>query len=291
MRIQTLTPRFLRSWPLPKIDPNADKESRGVVLVIAGSAELPGAALLASTAALRVGAGKLKLASTAKALSTIGSSIPEARLLEVASAKEVLSARGLPKLKNQIGAANSILVGPGLQSGPSLLRFAKMLINNLSVQHSLILDAGALDILKTEPRGLKNLKRPAILTPHAGEMASVTGLKKNQVIANPDETALEYAKRWSAIVILKGNRTIVASPDGRLFQHQGDCPGLATSGSGDVLAGVIAGLSAQVSDPLQAALWGVYLHAAAGKSLTKKIGRVGFLARELLDELPKQLDI
>jgi hydroxyethylthiazole kinase-like uncharacterized protein yjeF len=129
-----------------------------------------------------------------------------------------------------------------------------------------------------------------LLTPHAGEMAKLTGLTKDAVVADPAAVAARAARRWNAVVALKGSVTYVATPAGRLWCHQGGNVGLASSGSGDVLAGIIAGLAARGAALEQAAAWGVALHAHAGDRLAKRIGTLGFLAREIGAEIPGLLD-
>jgi hydroxyethylthiazole kinase-like uncharacterized protein yjeF len=128
-----------------------------------------------------------------------------------------------------------------------------------------------------------------VLTPHAGEMAALTGLSKDEVLADPLAAARGAAQRLKAVIVMKGAVTHVVTPDGQAWRHEGGVKGLATSGSGDVLAGVICGLLARGAHPAQAAVWAVYLHARAGLRLSQRIGPLGFLARELLDEIAPAL--
>lgn len=128
-----------------------------------------------------------------------------------------------------------------------------------------------------------------MLTPHHGEMASLTGLDIEEIHAAPDAIAKEVAARYGAIVVLKAASTIIAAPDGEVLIHDGECPGLATGGSGDVLAGAIGGLMARGAEPLAAAAWGVWLHGESGRRAQQDIGPIGFLARDLLNELPRLL--
>jgi hydroxyethylthiazole kinase-like uncharacterized protein yjeF len=131
---------------------------------------------------------------------------------------------------------------------------------------------------------------PVLLTPHAGEMAHLSGIAKEEIGGAPDRIAFEAAQRWNAVVALKGARTVIATPEGERLQHDGGNVGLATSGSGDVLAGIIAGLAARGADLTQAASWGVALHARAGERLAERMGKLGYLARELCDEVPSLLE-
>jgi NAD(P)H-hydrate repair Nnr-like enzyme with NAD(P)H-hydrate dehydratase domain len=133
---------------------------------------------------------------------------------------------------------------------------------------------------------LKSLHGRAVLTPHAGEMATLLGIDKTEVEANPADVAVEAAATFGAIVALKGAESWIASPDGELFHYRGGSIGLATSGSGDTLAGIVTGLTARCGDPLIATCWGVWAHGTAGTRLARRVGQVGFLARELLAEIP-----
>jgi hydroxyethylthiazole kinase-like uncharacterized protein yjeF len=163
------------------------------------------------------------------------------------------------------------------------------LVHRLSDTCVLVLDAAAVVSLAGDTSMLEPLGGRAVLTPHAGEMASLIGADKHDVERDPGEVARIAAKQFAAVVALKGAETHIADPDGKLFRYSGGSVGLATSGSGDTLAGIVAGLAARGASPLHAAVWGAYLHGAAGRVLARRVGPVGFLARELLDELPPLL--
>jgi hydroxyethylthiazole kinase-like uncharacterized protein yjeF len=132
---------------------------------------------------------------------------------------------------------------------------------------------------------LRQLGR-AVLTPHAGEMASLLGIEKEAVEDDPATVAREAAARFGVVVALKGPETWIAEPDGTLYHYSGGSVGLATSGSGDTLAGIVAGLAARGASAAHAAVWGAYLHGAAGQALARRLAPIGYLARELLDEVP-----
>jgi hydroxyethylthiazole kinase-like uncharacterized protein yjeF len=125
-----------------------------------------------------------------------------------------------------------------------------------------------------------------VITPHAGEMARLAGVPIAEVQGDPLRFGMDAARRLACLVVLKGATTVIAQPDGPAFEHRSTIPGLAISGSGDVLAGILAGLVARGATPLQAAIWAVYLHAQAGVRLSKRIGTLGLLARELPGEIP-----
>jgi len=285
-RAFALTRTTLRRWPLPPIDADGDKEVRGHVLVVGGSGEIPGAAVLAATAALRAGAGKLALAVPRAAALAVASAMPEARVIALPEG----GATPLPaSLREAAGAADAVLIGPGMLGERATVALVHRLLP-CCVGATVVLDALAMSAVAAAPHRGTTGCAGLVLTPHAGEMAHLSGRSKAMVCADAEGFARVAAQRWQACVALKGARTFVAAPDGTAWRFDGGGPGLATSGSGDVLAGVIAGLAARGLPALHAAGWGIWAHAAAGAALQRRLGcRVGFLARELCDELPRLL--
>src|SRR4051812_44356410 len=262
---------LLRGWPLPAVEEDGDKESRGRVLVLAGSGEMPGAAVLAATAALRAGAGKLVIATPRSAAPAVGLSMPEARVIALPEASDGSpTIFGLPALQAIASSTACLLVGPGMVGREGTLAFVQALLP-LFRDATVLLDALAMDIV----RSLGRFQQPVILTPHAGEMAHLTGHEKEDLQEEPVTVALRTAAAWNAVVALKGATTAIATPGGQAWTHRSHAPGLGTSGSGDVLAGVIAGLAARGASPEQAVAWGVALHARAGEALARRSGRVG----------------
>lgn len=274
---------LLRAWPLPEIAPDADKEARGRVLVIAGSREIPGAAMLAGTAALRAGAGKLVIACAQSVAVQLAIAMPEARVIALPETPAGSFAPGAVDLLEQSAqTADAVLVGPGLMDESGCDSFVARLLP-LVAHVPVILDALAMNAVKEGRR----LAQPVLLTPHAGEMAHLRGMSKEAVLDDPQKAATEGAREWNAVVALKGAATLIAAPQGGRWRHQAGHPGLATSGSGDVLAGLIAGFAAQQVPLEQACAWGVVLHAMAGKELARRQGPLGCLARELPAEIPR----
>jgi len=285
---------LLRDWPLPVPSNDADKEDRGHVLVLGGSREMPGAVILAATAALRAGAGKLTIATGQSVAQLVALAIPESRVLGLAENDAggftVEAVTALDPLADKIGA---ILIGPGMRDEAATARLVHALLPRLTGSDTqVVLDAEAMGAVVQTPIGASPFRFdvPVLLTPHAGEMAHLTDIAKDEIGAAPERHALEAAQRWNAIVALKGPRTVIATPEGERWQHEGGNVGLATSGSGDVLAGIIAGLAARGAGLAQAAAWGVALHAHAGERLAERLGRLGYLARELCDEIPALLE-
>ncbi|WP_051971342.1 NAD(P)H-hydrate dehydratase [Massilia sp. 9096] len=290
---------LLRSWPLPIPSDDADKEGRGHVLILGGSREMPGAVILAATAALRAGAGKLTIATGNSVAQLVALAIPESRVLGLAeNERGGFTVEAVAALDPLADAISAILIGPGMQDEAATARLVHALLPRLSgTDTRVLLDAEAMGALLYPPEGPQSgdpapfrFDVPVLLTPHAGEMAHLTGIDKDEIGNATDHHALEAAQRWNAVVALKGARTVIAAPSGERWQHEGGNVGLATSGSGDVLAGIIAGLAARGADLTQAVSWGVALHARAGERLAERLGRLGYLARELCDEIPALLE-
>lgn len=284
----------LRGWPLPMPSAAGDKEERGHVLILGGSREMPGAVILAATAALRAGAGKLTIATGASVAQLVALAIPEARVIGLRETAEGGFTRdAVAELNPLADRVSAILIGPGMQDEAATAALVRALLPKLEGT-SVVLDACAMGIVLNpdlDGEGAPyRFDEPVVVTPHAGEMAHLTGIGKDEVGEASDRVAAEAASRWNAVVALKGARTVVCAPDGGKWQHEGGNVGLAISGSGDVLAGIIAGLAARGASLPQASCWGVALHALAGERLAERMGLLGYLARELPDEIPSLLE-
>lgn len=287
----SVTLALLRRIPLPKPDDSDSKDERGRVLVVGGTSEVAGAVLLAGVAALRAGAGKLQLATVASSAAVLGMSVPEALVVALPQSRsgEIVGTRGAAALASRVGAVDAMLVGPGMSSARAAHALLAPLVGRMASHAALVLDAGAILALHSDERLLEPLGGRAVLTPHAGEMASLLGIDKGDVERSPADVARRAAARFGAVVALKGAESWIAEPDGTLYHYRGGPVGLATSGSGDTLAGIVTGLCARGAEPAHAAAWSVYLHGSAGRALTRRVGPLGFLARELLAELPPLL--
>lgn len=281
-----ITRTALRRWPLPPLPFHADKEVRGPVLVVAGSREMPGAAMLAAVAALQAGAGKLVIGAARSVAAGIAIAVPEARVIALPEKKSgSLAVRGLNLLESVAANASGGLIGPGMLDESATCAFALNLLPYFS-RATVVLDACAMPVIERVAGHGHSL----ILTPHAGEMAHLLAISKDAVHASSIQTATGAARRWGAVVALKGANTVVAAPNGRSWRFTRGGVGLATSGSGDTLAGIVAGLAARGAEPSQAAVWGVALHGEVGAHLAKR-GSVGFLAREIPAHVPAMLDM
>jgi ADP-dependent NAD(P)H-hydrate dehydratase len=284
-----ITARALRAWPLPPLSDDSDKDSRGRVFVAAAGAEVAGATLLTAVAALRAGAGKLQIGAPRSIATALALAVPEARVIPGAETPDgELSPEAAESFARSLARSDAAVIGPGMLDEAAAGELTLRLLHTDGP--ALVVDAAAMLGLAHDPKGARRRAGEMVLTPHAGEMASLTGCSKAEVAADPSAAARAAAARFKAVVVMKGSTTLVVSPDGKAWRHVGGQAGLATSGSGDVLAGVIAGLLARGAAPAQAAVWAVFLHAEAGARLRRRLGRVGFLARELLDELAPALD-
>ena len=280
---------LLKSLPLPPLGGESDKDARGRMLVVAGGAEVPGAAILTGVAALRAGAGKLQLAATAAYAMPLAFAVPESRVITVTSLPNGdIAASAADELAPLLRRTDAVVVGPGMMDELCAGELASRLMAAASGA-GFVLDAAAMVGLGPVSAAARSLGGRLILTPHAGEMAALTGESKDEVQADPLATARGLAASLQAVVVMKGADSFVVSPDGRAWVHREGVVGLGTSGSGDVLAGVIGGLLARGAAPSTAAIWGVFLHGRAGARLTAGVGPLGFLARELLPEIPRAL--
>lgn len=286
-----ITEELLRSMPLPRHGDGDDKDARGRVLVIAGSAEVPGGALLAAVAALRAGAGKLQVATVRSVATAMALALPEARVtgLEETSAGEIAVGEA-ERLAARGAGADAVLLGPGMMDADCAGRLAAAILGRCAdAPASFVLDAAAMQALPDCRAAVRGgpLAGRVVVTPHAGEMARLLGASREAVQADRLGAAREAAAAFGVVVAMKGSGTFVVTPDGRAWCLARGNVGLATSGSGDTLAGIITGLLARGATPVEATAWGVYLHAEAGARLARSHGPVGFLARELLAEIPR----
>lgn len=279
----------LAERPLPTPDAGS-KDDRGSVLVLGGCAQVPGAVFLAGVAALRAGAGKLKIASVRSVAVAMALAVPEAMVIGVpeTDAGEIEAEAAAACIAEAAERCDAVLLGPGMNTCEITTALVRALLAERSAT-AYVLDAGAICGLAAHAEMVRALESPPVLTPHAGEMAQLLDWEREEVEAEPLKAALRAAEMLRAVVIMKGAESWIVAPDGTHWHYGGGSVGLATSGSGDALAGLITGIRARGADPLTAALWGVYLHGEAGARLAKSVGPVGFLAREISGEVPRIL--
>jgi ADP-dependent NAD(P)H-hydrate dehydratase len=287
--------RMLREWPLPAL--GGSKDARGRVVVIGGSEHSPGAVLLAGIAALRVGAGRLTLVTPASIALPVAMAVPEAGVLPLPGSGA--DAAGDPlgdEVRSELRGADAVLLGPGLDDLDLTTRLVDAVCSADGLPPALVLDAFALGVL---PGRDVVLPTQAVLSPNVEEAALLLGEGGGEPArgdrdvdgaqdGDRDRLAAVMARiadRYGAAATCYGE---VAGAGGA-WRVEGGGPGLGTSGSGDVLAGAIAGLLARGADAPRAAVWATQLHARAGGRLAARIAETGYLARELCDELPRAL--
>jgi len=280
-----------REWArevLPERPLQANKGSFGRVLVVSGSINYVGAAYLACSGAMRVGAGLVTLATAASLQPILASKLTEVTYVPLPEAHPgIISPQAARLLRPELDHYNVLLLGCGLgQRQPTEIFIRSILLRSKVALPSLVLDADALNTLARVPRWWLELTGEAILTPHPGEMARLAGLSVDEVQRDRVGMAKRMAAEWGKTVVLKGAYSVIASPDGRVGISPVANPGLASAGTGDVLAGAIAGLAAQGLSLFRAALLGVYLHALAGEAVKANLGDAGMVATDLLPALP-----
>jgi hydroxyethylthiazole kinase-like uncharacterized protein yjeF len=284
MPYRDLSEAYLRANSLPSHENGSGKEARGRVLVISGNTRVPGAAILAGVAALRAGAGVLQIATSASIAPHIGVAVPEAM---VVGFSETPQGEINPSNAMDIAAlakdADAVVVGPGMMNEDALRPLVMLLLGAPAKAH-IVLDAAAFTCMRDPSLNTHRSMHAAIVTPHAGEMARFLGLDRGAVEREPLDAARRVASYTGSTVVMKGAETFIVGEE--VWRSRFGSVALATSGSGDVLAGVLGGILARGTAPALAALWAVFLHGEAGKRLSTKYGSVGALARELPAEIP-----
>lgn len=282
MSVTEITPALASRLPLPRHRDDDVKQGRGTVLVVGGTAETAGALVLAGLAALRVGAGRLRIMTVDSVSPALQAALPEARVIGLrADDHGNIDRREADKIADKASRADAVVLGAGVLDAGATMPLVEAVASS-GTNGTVIVDAGAVAAIGEHPEWAAPLAGRMILTPNERETRHVDGRDDGSL----RERASAAAASTGCIVALRAPETWVATPEGEVFFHRGGTIGLATSGSGDVAAGVFGGLAAQGAEPLTAAVWAPYLHGRAGERLSERIGRVGFLARELLDELP-----
>jgi hydroxyethylthiazole kinase-like uncharacterized protein yjeF len=281
--VTEVTAAALRRWQVP--DPGEDKEARGRVLVVAGSRTTPGAVLLAAEAALRAGAGKLSVVTTESVAEQVAALLPEAQVHGVAETEDgSLDPEAADEILSCADPCDATLLGPGFVDPELSVALLESLVPRLG--GTVVIDALASAYVTERPERLAELDTGFVLTLNPNELAHTLGIDEVE-----DQVAgtAELARRTGAVVLCGGTAKVVADPDGGLWRLDVGGPGLGVSGSGDVQAGIVAGLVARGAEHAQAAVWGGWLHGRSGDRLADRVGTVGFLAREIPAEVPQVL--
>ena len=282
---------WLGEHPLPRHLAGTDKNSRGRVLAVGGSATVPGAIGLTAEAAFRAGAGKVRIATIDEAAIPLGVRMPEAGMVALPSSDGEIDLAAIDTLRDNAAYADCMVLGPGIGDRDRAMALGGALLRDPRDGLAIVLDAASVACAGAHAELIRAHRGRLVMTPHHGEMAACVACDEANVDADPERTARDAAERFGALVVLKSSRTLVARPGEEPLLYHGGGVGLATGGSGDVLAGIIGGLLSRGADPFTAAAWGVWLHGGAGAALAAEVGPVGFLARELLPRIPKLMTV
>jgi ADP-dependent NAD(P)H-hydrate dehydratase / NAD(P)H-hydrate epimerase len=288
--VPSITQRWV-ACHLPPRPPRAHKGDFGRLLVVAGSIDYPGAALLTALGAMRAGAGVVRVATADSVAARLAGAIPELTWMALdEEAPGLIAPAGWRRVTSEANHYDAIVIGPGLGSQPATQRRARQLIAGIETPG--VVDADGLNALAGEPRWWRSMRATNVLTPHPGEFARLTGAAAPDG-ENDDARAVaatEAAAGWHQVVVLKGAHTVVAEPEGQRLASAIATPALATAGSGDVLAGVIGAFLAAGADPFSAAACGVAVHGAAGLIAADRIGSAGVMARDIAALLPEAIE-
>jgi NAD(P)H-hydrate epimerase len=270
---------------LPRRPVDAHKGTYGHLLVVAGSVGKTGAAALVCLGALRAGTGLVTCATPASQQPVVAARLSEAMTEPLPeTAARTLSAKAVERIVELLSRMDAVAVGPGVGLDPETQAAVRTLVRD--VERPMVVDADALTALADRPALCRDAPAPRLLTPHPGEAARLLGCGVAEVQADRIGSARRLAAESGAVVALKGARTVVASPDGRVTLNPTGNPGMATGGTGDVLTGVAGGLLAQGVAPPAALGAAVYLHGLAGDLAAETRGEAGLVAGDLADALP-----
>lgn len=264
---------------------DSNKGTLGSLLCICGSYGMAGAAIMAGKAALRCGIGLLKIAVPKSIYPVCATNTLESVYYPLEETSNgVISSKNTDFLLEMCEKSSAVVIGCGLSVCDDTKNLVQSVITNC--EKPLVIDADALNCICNKPEILKNLKAPAIITPHPGEMARLLHSTPKTVNLNRENTAIDFAKKFGVVTVLKGAGTIIASPDGEVYINHTGNSGMATGGSGDVLSGIIGSLLAQGAAPINAAAAGVFLHGTIGDLAAEKLGKISMLPTDMIDMIP-----
>jgi hydroxyethylthiazole kinase-like uncharacterized protein yjeF len=286
--LEVVTPEMVRDW-LPPRPPDAHKGTFGKALIVAGSVNYTGAAYLAGAAATRAGAGLVTLALPSAIHTAVAARLAEATYLPLPHEEGFIAAGAASIAVEGSSSYDALLLGPGLGQMQETQAFVAAILEDKRSLPPLIVDADGLNVLAKTEGWPKRLPARSILTPHPGEMARLTGRTVKEVQADRVAAAQTWAAAWGHVIVLKGAHTVVAAPDGRVVIEPFANPGLATAGTGDVLAGTIVALRAQGLAAFESAAAGAYLHGLAGELARREKNAAGMVAGDVLTYLPQAL--
>ena len=279
-------PSDVSGW-LPARDADTHKRASGVLVVVAGSRAMTGAPKLIAEAAARIGTGLVTVAAPTSAMATIQAGLTEPTFLPLPETDGgTVSEDGIEPLLERLEAADALAIGPGLTTDEATASFVRAVVRRSPVP--IVLDADGLNAFAGDAGSLRDRRASAVLTPHVGEFGRLTGVKAADLERDRAKHARDLAAQSDAVTLVKGSRTVIAEPGGRLLVNVTGSPALATAGTGDVLTGTIGGLLARGVQPTEAAAAGAYLHGLAGLLAGRDLGE-GAVAGDVLERVPEAL--
>ncbi len=271
---------------LPPRVRTSHKGDYGKLLVVAGSRNMSGAALLSSRAALRSGAGLVTLATVDRVADAAACRLEEATYLRLPETQDgEISSNSMRELTQALHSATACLIGCGMSCSENTARILQSVLTYSTVP--VIVDADGINCLSRNINIIRTAKAPVILTPHMGEFSRLVQRPISEIVADRFGIASAFAREWNVTLVLKDYITVIATPDGSLFLNTAGNPGMARGGSGDVLSGIIGSLAAQGLSPAFASAAGVHLHALCGDMAAARLSEYGMLPSDMIDELPK----
>ncbi len=274
---------------LPYRPPDGNKGTFGQVLIIAGARGFSGAAAMAAHATLRTGAGLVRLAAPRGIMNVL-----ESKLLEVVkvpleqTSEETISRTAVPTLIPLLEISQNVVIGPGLTTNEDTAQFTRALLPR--IRTPLVIDADAINVIAQDSSILKKIKAPLVMTPHPGELSRLTKLSPKEINEQRIDLALDCARKFNCVMVLKGAPTVIAAPAGEVFINPTGNSGLASAGTGDVLVGMISGLLAQGMSPLHAAVTGVFLHGLCADLAIEDTNEYSLTAGDLLNYIHRAMN-
>ncbi len=286
LNLNVITPKDIA----PLIGPRPRDSNKGMyghVLVVGGSLGKSGAAAMAGFSALRTGAGLVTVAAPRSVLAIIASYHPELMTEPLDETEaDSISDRALGAFEEIAEKKTVLAIGPGISRHPETAKFVRTIVNKSKTP--IVLDADGLNAFEGQSKELKGSGRTLVLTPHHGEMSRLTGLSTSAIQRDRLNVARTFAKEHELILVLKGDRSVVANPDGDAWVNTTGNPGMATGGTGDILTGIVAGMLAQnPKHEFEAVLAAVYLHGLAGDVALEQAGEHSLVATDLVKALPE----
>ena len=270
---------------IPKRKSDTNKGDFGCVLNIAGNTNYSGAAALSCLGALRAGAGIVTLASTETVITRVAALIPEATFLPLSEENGVISKTAIAEVQKQTENCNTVLIGCGIGISADTVSLVGNIVT--SVKTPIIIDADGLNIISRNLDILKHKKSDLILTPHPKEFSRLSGLSVDYIAKNREQSAKDFAKTHGIYLLLKGKGTITATPNGEVFCNATGNAGMAKGGSGDILAGMIAGFTAQKIPLKESCIIATYIHGLAGDIAKSEYTEISMLPTDIVNAIPK----